>query len=336
MNLWLVRAGRDGEYEDASFERGTATLDYPDVPDLRDYPSPGDLEQALSGIYPEPKARAVHLRQLWALYREVRVGDAIVTPLRDRQSIRLGLVEGPYAYHSGAVGMSHAVQVRWLRRIAKSELDPDIRTSMNYSGTLIEIKLDDGQRRAAADQLLRPDAQRGGREAPRRLPIPTSPPGMFANSEALADPEVRRQAMERRNTAHFALVAALDRQATLCKIPCDCTQYADAMADGCIFEMKSLEYDEVSQVRAAVGQLYHYLFLHRNEPGYANATLCAVFDKPIDPELCTFLSDRANIGVVWLDDARFEGTEMMRQRHPWIFTDYLDGAEVPQSRRIPV
>ena len=59
--------------------------------------------------------------------------------------------------------------------------------------------------------------------------------------------------MERRNRAHHTVLRALADRAEAAKEKCVCTQYADALCDEFIFEVKSIEdHDEVAQVRAAV------------------------------------------------------------------------------------
>ncbi|MGC2634196.1 MAG: hypothetical protein WA215_08290 [Candidatus Cybelea sp.] len=126
--------------------------------------------------------------------------------------------------------------------------------------------------------------------------------------------------MERRNRAHHTVLRALADRAEAAKEKCVCTQYADALCDECIFEVKSIEdHDEVAQVRAAVGQLYHYLFIHRDLPGFRDAELFAVFDRPISPGLQVFLSDRALIGVIIFADGRFHSDERTTVRLPWLF-----------------
>jgi hypothetical protein len=132
------------------------------------------------------------------------------------------------------------------------------------------------------------------------------------------DLEARRQALERRNVAHFRLVRMVADRALAFKLDCCCTEYADVLVPGCIFEMKSISGDEVDQVRAAIGQLYHYRFLHRTWVGYEHSRLYAVFDAPIEGGLADYLAEIA-IGVIWARGEGFEASARVRGELPWLF-----------------
>jgi hypothetical protein len=135
-------------------------------------------------------------------------------------------------------------------------------------------------------------------------PQPSVPSIGYAKS---SDPEVRRQTADRRVKAHFELVKAFEARAKAAGLECKCDQYADVLCEGNIFEMKTLANDEIAQVRAAVGQLYHYTFIHRNLRGYASPNLYAAFDRDIDDDLMHFLVWTARIGVITKNQEPFEG-----------------------------
>ena len=84
-------------------------------------------------------------------------------------------------------------------------------------------------------------------------------------------------------------------------------------------EMKTLSNDEIPQVRAALGQLYHYMFIHRNVNGYEDPSLYAVFDRKIDDELQAFIVNRANVGVIWLRNGEFDADHGTKRAFPWLF-----------------
>jgi hypothetical protein len=132
------------------------------------------------------------------------------------------------------------------------------------------------------------------------------------------DLEARRVALERRNKAHHALVRALTDRAIKAGLDCCCSEYADVLIPGNIFEMKSVSNDEVDQVRAAIGQLYHYRFLHRSWSGYEHSRLYAVFDAPIDGDLVNYLDEIA-IGVIWTRGENFEASPRVRSELAWLF-----------------
>jgi hypothetical protein len=169
------------------------------------------------------------------------------------------------------------------------------------------------------EELRGPTYERGGAEAPVRRPISDTPPRPSTQELARADPEARRQALDRRKRAHHNLVLAFRQACRRGNVEADCTQYADALAAGWIFEMKTIEGDAIAQVRAALGQLYYYLFLHRDFAGYEDASLCIVLDKEIDQRLVFFLVGKANVSVIWLKNGRLTGIGRVREALPWLF-----------------
>ncbi len=173
--------------------------------------------------------------------------------------------------------------------------------------------------KVVAEEVRGPTYERGGSEAPKRRPIGDRPPRPSTRDLAKSDPEARRQALERRQTAHHDLLLTFRKACERSNVDVDCTQYADALASGWIFEMKTIENDAVSQVRAALGQLYHYLFLHRDFPGYSEAGLCMVLDMEIDQQLVFFLVAKANISVIWLKSGSFVGAGRVLETLRWLF-----------------
>lgn len=177
------------------------------------------------------------------------------------------------------------------------------------------------------EEIRGPAFERGGAEAPVRRPIGDKPPRPSTRALARSDPEARRQAIERRQKGHHNLVLSFREACWRHKVDVDCTQYADALAAGWIFEMKTIQDDAIAQVRSALGQLYHYLFLHRDFPGYHDAALCMVLDQGIDPQLTFFLIAKANISVVWTTPNGFTGAGAVLTALPWLFSS--SGAGYP-------
>jgi hypothetical protein len=173
--------------------------------------------------------------------------------------------------------------------------------------------------RVAVEEITGPGYERGGLEPPVRRQIGDRPPRPSTRELARSDPEARRQALERRKVGHHNLVVAFRDACRRDLIDVDCTQYADALAANWIFEMKTIERDAIAQIRAAIGQLYHYLFLHRDLPGYSDAKLCMMLDKEVDPQLVFFLVAKANISVAWRSRHRFEGVGPIVESLPWLF-----------------
>jgi hypothetical protein len=147
-------------------------------------------------------------------------------------------------------------------------------------------------------------------EPPDESSIPDQAPKAPTAGEYASDPEARRQALERRNISHHALVLAVKSHAASAGLRVSRTRYADALvrtpAFGAIFEMKSIRDDKgdlTRQVRAAIAQLYHYRFLHRKTKGFEHGVhLYAVFNAAVPAELVGFLREIGN--RVNLEDER--------------------------------
>jgi hypothetical protein len=332
VGLWRVRAGKKGEYVDIALEHNIASIEYEEVPDLLTFPTRETLRTHVDQLYSRvaPKKRDKDPRQLWAFSREIAQDDIVAMPQTSRGVIYFGIVDGPYEYRNDLPSaVAHTRRVHWLKSVPRTDIDADILRLIDTPQTVRKIEGKEAESRlrslllpsSVPYELAGTNIERGGTEQPIRRAIAEAPPRSVFDAASYADPEVRRQALDRRNKAHHALVVALLQKARTAQLECECTQYADALADGCIFEMKSLEQDDTAQIRAALGQLYHYLFLHRGEAGYEDADLCVVFDRPIDAELCSFLNTKAHLGVVWRVGDRFDGTADMRKRYSWIFRD---------------
>lgn len=166
-----------------------------------------------------------------------------------------------------------------------------------------------------------------GQTAPKEGEIPEAPPQAPRAGQYRADPAARRQALERRNDAHHALVLEVRRRAEAARLQCTQTRYADALVRapefGALFEMKTVaadSHDLVRQVRHAIGQLYHYRFIHRKSNGFEHGVrLFAVFDAPIPEELVDFLRD-INIGTLCCIGSKFHGDPMSLRDLPWLFS----------------
>lgn len=160
---------------------------------------------------------------------------------------------------------------------------------------------------------------RGGFETPIIREIPDTAPTPSTKKPTSTDAEARRQEIERRIASHHSLLIQFKKRATAAGFSCVCDQYADALCDGNIFEIKTIETDAVAQVRAAVGQLYHYKFIHRNLDGFEHARLFAVFDADISPSLKIFLRDEARIGAIFFIGGKIEGDHSLKKDLPWLF-----------------
>lgn len=143
--VWVVRAGREGERESFSRDNDVITpgLDnVPDLADLRDYALilEGVLKQ--NPEYSKPTAQNF-AAQANALRNRIKPGDHILLPLKSEEGLILeGICSGEYFYREDEADTEkrHALPVTWNGVIAREDLLPDLIASINGAQTVFEVK----------------------------------------------------------------------------------------------------------------------------------------------------------------------------------------------------
>jgi len=148
---WMVRAGREGEREDAAIAEGMAIAGWPEVGDLSAVESRDDLRELLWRTYPDRRDAVIAnwTGQLWRFLKRIQVSDLLVVPIRSRDQIAIGRVSGEYQYRGAApLGFRHVRPVKWLRTdVPRSAVLPDLQGSMGSLLTVFELKRHDAERR---------------------------------------------------------------------------------------------------------------------------------------------------------------------------------------------
>ena len=189
-NVWLFRAGQDGEDEDAWLDRGLAFLGFQEVGDLTGCGSQEDIRERVALAYRDSKAGVIttFTSQLRQFAVDPKHGDLVVMPRKGQPTVAVGRITGPYAY-AGVDGRSrHTRPVVWERReLARDRLSADLVKKLGFAGTVCRLggnEVANGIEALLAketDGLLTPlPANR------RRKGIPAVPGG-FAGMLALLD-----------------------------------------------------------------------------------------------------------------------------------------------------
>ena len=146
-----------------------------------------------------------------------------------------------------------------------------------------------------------PFRDRGG--TPRQ-----SPP--YDRSREMADPELTRIKMQRRNLAHKELVDKMDKLLRGLDAEPKENEHIDLFAqipdDGSfIFEMKSGGENILDQIRKGLSQLYEYRYRYRNNIEGEDASLCLVLpENPTSlPWLIDYLCKDREISLCWFDNS---------------------------------
>ena len=193
-NVWLFRAGEDGEDEEAWLDGDLAFLGYREVGDLAGCRGQDDVRQRVKAAYPDAKAQAItnyttYLRQFAV---DPELGDLVVMPRKGQPSVVIGRIAGPYAHAEVDGGPRHTRPVEWVRReLPRDSLGAEVAKKLNTLGTACRLG---GQEQAdRIERILKGGLDSGDTPhldpltaSRRRKGIP-SVPGGFAGMLTLLD-----------------------------------------------------------------------------------------------------------------------------------------------------
>ncbi len=153
MALWLVRAGKYGEHEDAFLSGDQIHLTWEelastDMAGVADY---AGIKAVVRHTYQDSPAGRIGnwSGQIWVFVLGMQQGDWLVMPLKTRPAIAVGEVTGPYRYDAAArEGERHVRPVRWVAKdVPRSAFDQDLLYSFGAFLTFCEIKRNDAEQR---------------------------------------------------------------------------------------------------------------------------------------------------------------------------------------------
>ena len=155
MALWLIRAGKHGEYEqkfiaDNRFYVTWSNLDI----DLAKAKNQETLQAKLNSLYPTEKANTVKnwTTQLWTFAHKIKVGDWVVLPMKNKAVIYIGEVTGEYCYDEKAQEpFHHWIPIKWIGEdIARQNFSQDLLFSFGAFLTICQITRNDAEKRIRA------------------------------------------------------------------------------------------------------------------------------------------------------------------------------------------
>ncbi|MFB7630623.1 CBS domain-containing protein [Streptomyces sp. NPDC056149] len=163
MRAWVVRAGENGEREQAALEEGMLLAGWLGLGDLTDSATRDDIKAAVAAAYPDegPYTVGNWTGQLYRFVHEIQPGDLVALPLRS-WLVAIGRVTGGYEYRSEAAdGLRHVRRVEWLvKDIDRQSIHSDLLDSMGSLLTVFELSRFGAAERIAALADGRPDPGR--------------------------------------------------------------------------------------------------------------------------------------------------------------------------------
>ncbi len=152
MGLWMVRAGKHGEQEQAALEHGLIAIGWNDLPDLSTFKSKEDLARVYGEFFPDekPKAAIIAVSQLWRFVHGIQKGDMVVLPLKSESSIQIGRITGSYAFKEFAENVKHIRSVEWIKKLPRATFPKDLLYSFGAACTVCQIQSNEAEARVRA------------------------------------------------------------------------------------------------------------------------------------------------------------------------------------------
>jgi len=147
VRVWLIRAGRDGRYEQLALDEGVCLIGWSELGAVSPDESREALKQRIHEQWGESRAASLASQagQVYRFVHDVAIGDLVVLPMKSTPgSVAVARVTGGYLYRSdGAFADTDAQQTRavdWLASdLSYERFDPDLREAFGQQGTLSEI-----------------------------------------------------------------------------------------------------------------------------------------------------------------------------------------------------
>ena len=154
MTLWVVKGGPTGERDDRFLSHSIIGIGWAEVGDLSAYPDRETLKAGYRLAHLDRSDGHVNTQvgQLWRFGHRMRVGDAVVVPLRWIREIAVGEIVGDYRWtDSYGPDMPHVRDVRWIVPGApRDAFDSDLLFSFGGSMSVCSVTRNDAERRVRA------------------------------------------------------------------------------------------------------------------------------------------------------------------------------------------
>ncbi|MFD9433051.1 CBS domain-containing protein [Streptomyces sp. NPDC060002] len=163
MRAWVVRAGANGEREQAALEEGMLLAGWVELGDLTGTATRDDIKAAVAAAYADegPYTVGNWTGQLYRFVHEIQPGDFVVLPLKSWK-VAVGRVAGDYEHRADAPeGLRHVRRVEWLvKDVDRQSIQSDLQNSMGSLLTVFELSRFGAAERIAALAEGKPDPGR--------------------------------------------------------------------------------------------------------------------------------------------------------------------------------
>jgi len=138
--IWVVRADKSiaSKVEESSF----LAIGWFEMGDPRELATKEEFMAKYQFVYQKNAKRSTGAAsQLYRFVRDIQKGDLVLTPLSSSREILIGRVTSDYAYDEKAVSVRYPNirTVKWLKRVSRDKLSPQLRGSVGSIMTLFKI-----------------------------------------------------------------------------------------------------------------------------------------------------------------------------------------------------
>jgi restriction system protein len=157
MALWMVRIGKHGEHEQRFLQTNRIYVTWTHLNhDLRKLKSKEDLRHLLRHTHPHfaPKKVINHSGQIWPFIAEMKPGDWVIIPSKQKSALHIAEITGDYTYEPDAPEpYYHWRTVKWVATdIPRSNFDQDLLNSFGAIMAICQIERHDAEKRVRAMQ----------------------------------------------------------------------------------------------------------------------------------------------------------------------------------------
>ncbi len=214
--LWLIRLGKNGEYEAAAFSENVLTIGFGIAENISGLKEREALIVKMAELFPndKPNRHRNFAAQVNQFINVAETGDLVVSPIKTSSTIAIGRIAGRYA--PGPNGEARR-PVKWLRTdIPRDAFRQDLLYSFGAFMTVCEISRNDALRRVQA--VLENGRDPGDRAVPPgggKTGVKKEEPTDEAMDQPVNLDQVARDQIERRIASAFTghdftrLVAAI-------------------------------------------------------------------------------------------------------------------------------
>lgn len=157
MAIWLIRAGRYGEYEEKFLTDNRVYVTWDTLnKDVGKMTGKAELVTELGRLYPDspPKRLSTWASQIWPFAHTMNKGDFVVLPSKFQPAIYVGEITGDYKFQkNGPPPFFHWRAVNWIGdAIPRTHFGQDLLYSFGAFSTICRIQRNNAEGRLQAMQ----------------------------------------------------------------------------------------------------------------------------------------------------------------------------------------